>query len=302
MPNFDPSEARVASGILPNLGTAVGTAVNNTVNNAINSVVTTAVGSVTTGVAAALNQQLGQLGDLGKNPIVSAAWSQLSGQLGSVAGDVLTKFINGTGWINAADLGIYQNGNYQTVNSPNLLSGGREKGLPEHSIKITGVLGSFVFPVTPQITVTHSSKYSPASLSHTIYSSHFYEGSEVGAIQINADCPCQTQDDAKALMAGIFILRAYTKMYYGASSNTGSPPPLAFLHGYGEYFNKVPCIVTNVQHTLPDNVDYINSGKIWVPTSGQVSVALQPVYSRDKLEKFNLNTYAVGGLIGDGFI
>lgn len=308
MPSFDPSDSRVAAGILPNLGTAVGASISGSVNNVLSDITNGAINTVTTGVTSGITSsiqgQLSQLGEAGKNPVVQAAWNQLSTQLGSIIGSGLNNLIRGSGagWINANEANVFQSGVYQSLNTPTLLSGGREAGLPERSIRITGELGSFVFPVTPQITVTHAGKYNTASLTHTVATQYFYENSEVSSININADCPCQTQEDAKALMAGIFVLRAYTKMYYGASANSGSPPPLAFLHGYGQYFNKVPCVVTNVQHTLPDTVDYINSGTIWVPTSGQIAVQLQPVYSRNKLEKFNLNSYAVGGLLGEGII
>ena len=41
----------------------------------------------------------------------------------------------------------------------------------------------------------------------------------------------------------------------------GSPPPLVFLSGLGDYqFNNSPCVVASFSYNLPADVDYISSG------------------------------------------
>lgn len=170
-------------------------------------------------------------------------------------------------------------------------------------IKVSGVFGTFTFPVTPNINITHSAKYSTASLTHSNFGAHFYESSDVSSIQINGDFPCQNEFDAAYLMKGIYMIRAFTKMFW----HIGSPPPLLFIDGYGGYFQKVPCVLTNFTHTMPDNVDYISSGPIpggeaMVPVISSLQLSLQPIYSRSKVDKFDLTSYALGELSGEGFI
>jgi hypothetical protein len=70
------------------------------------------------------------------------------------------------------------------------------------------------------------------------------------------------QDTAEAayLLAVIHFFRSVTKMFYGQDSQAGTPPPLVFLSGLGQYqFNKHPCVVSNFQYSLPPDVDYIRA-------------------------------------------
>ena len=50
-------------------------------------------------------------------------------------------------------------------------------------------------------------------------------------------------------------------MFYGQDpAHKGSPPPLVFLQGLGEYqFNLHPCVVTQFNYNLPNDVDYIRA-------------------------------------------
>ena len=98
----------------------------------------------------------------------------------------------------------------------------------------------------------------------------------------------------------LHYLRSITKMFYGAGSNTGSPPPVVKLNGYGDYvFKDVPVIVTNFTIDMPTDVDYLavdldfgfNGGNTintitsntdrarvaYVPVESQVTVTLQPI-------------------------
>ena len=115
-----------------------------------------------------------------------------------------------------------------------------------------------IFPYTPAITVTHNANYSSASLTHSNYPAYFYNNSEVAAITISGDFTVQNPSDGQYLMAAIYFFRSATKMFFGQGDNVGNPPPIVFLDGYGShYFPHIPCVVTSFQHTLPDDVDYI---------------------------------------------
>lgn len=168
--------------------------------------------------------------------------------------------------------------------------------------------GGVVFPYTPQISVTHSARYQTQSLTHSNYNSYFYEGSEIQAITITGEFTAQNKDEAQYVIAAVQFFRAATKMFFGIGPQAGNPPPVVFLDGYGDwYFPHVTCVVTNFQHTMPQEVDYISIPNInfgfvdnWVPTTSTMSVTLQPVVSRQKLATgFDLNKFAGGGYMNN---
>ena len=175
-----------------------------------------------------------------------------------------------------------------------------------------------VFPYTPSITIGHAARYGTSQLTHSNYTSYFYEGSEVNSIRIQADFTVQNIDEGQYLMAGIHFMRATTKMFYGESQLAGTPPPMVFLNGYGPaYLPNVPCVVQSFEHTMPADVDYIDipvatmvsssagsaipasSGVLTrLPTMSSMSITLQPVYSRTNVyDNFTLEKYAQGLLM-----
>lgn len=178
--------------------------------------------------------------------------------------------------------------------------------------------GGVIFPYTPQISVTHTARYGSQQLTHSNYTNYSYEGSEVAAINITGDFSVQNLDEGQYLLACIYFFRAATKMWFGQGSKVGNPPPMVFLNGYGShYFPNVPCVVTSFAHTMPQDVDYINvptnggqnlaqkdglspNGLTFtrVPTNSQITITLQPIYTRRNLyDKFNLDDFAAGKLI-----
>ena len=162
-----------------------------------------------------------------------------------------------------------------------------------------GAGASVIFPVLPQVTITYTANYSSQALTHSNYKSFFYDSSEVSAIQLAGDFPIQNVAEGQILLKNINFFKATTKMFFGTGTNAGNPPPIVFLNGYGkQYFPNVPCVVTSFQHTMPNDVDYINCNGVRLPTFSQLQVSLQPVISRSKAGKFNLNTFAKGGMMG----
>lgn len=122
------------------------------------------------------------------------------------------------------------------------------------------VTDGVVFPYTPQITTAYNANYSPYDLTHSNYRGYFYQNSYVGEIQIQATFTAQDTFEANYLLAVIQFFRSVTKMFYGQDEQRGSPPPLVFLQGLGEFqFNLHPCAVTQFNYTLPADVDYIRA-------------------------------------------
>jgi hypothetical protein len=115
-----------------------------------------------------------------------------------------------------------------------------------------------IWPYTPSIQVSHVANYSTAVLTHSNYSAHFYNNSDVNDITVSGEFTVQSVEEGQYLMAAIYFLRASTKMFFGQGANMGSPPPILFLDGYGShYFPHVPCVGTNFTHNLSNDVDYL---------------------------------------------
>jgi hypothetical protein len=118
-----------------------------------------------------------------------------------------------------------------------------------------------IFPYTPTIDMSYQAKYQNADLVHSNYRGYFYQSSSVDAVNIKAIFTAQDTYEASYLLAVIHFFRSITKMFYGQDSRfAGTPPPLVFLSGLGQYqFNKHPCVVSNFQYNLPKDVDYIRA-------------------------------------------
>lgn len=120
-----------------------------------------------------------------------------------------------------------------------------------------------IFPYTPQINISYRANYDPSDLTHTNYKQYFYKNSSVEEIQITADFTAQDTTEALYMLAVIHFFKSVTKMFYGkdADPRAGTPPPLCYLLGYGQYqFSDHPIVLTSFQYNLPRDVDYIRAG------------------------------------------
>jgi len=119
-----------------------------------------------------------------------------------------------------------------------------------------------VFPYMPRIDHRHVASYTNHSLPHSNIRSYFYQGSYVDPLVVNATFTSQDTREANYLLASLHFLKSCTKMFYGQDAQRGTPPPLVFLSGLGDYqYNEHPCLVENIQYSLPTDVDYIEAGE-----------------------------------------
>jgi hypothetical protein len=117
-----------------------------------------------------------------------------------------------------------------------------------------------VFPYMPKIETSYTANYSDTALTHSNYKGYFYNSSFVGDIGITGTFTAQDTREANYLLAVIHFFRSVTKMFYGQDAQRGSPPPLVYLSGLGNYqFNNHPCVVKTFQYSLPNDVDYIRT-------------------------------------------
>ena len=116
-----------------------------------------------------------------------------------------------------------------------------------------------IFPYTPTIETSYKANYDTMDLTHSNYRGYFYKNSYVDAVNIRGTFTAQDTREASYLLAVIHFFRSVTKMFYGQdTSHKGSPPPLVYLYGLGQYqFNNHPCLVSTFNYSLPNEVDYI---------------------------------------------
>jgi len=117
-----------------------------------------------------------------------------------------------------------------------------------------------VFPYTPTIQTNYVAQYDTTDLTHSNYRGYFYKNSRVEQVSVNGTFTAQNTSEAQYLLAVIHFFRSVTKMFYGQDKERGTPPPMVYLHGFGEYqFANHPCLVSSFNYSLPNGVDYIRT-------------------------------------------
>lgn len=142
-----------------------------------------------------------------------------------------------------------------------------------------------VFPYTPQISVNYSARYDSNNPAHSNFNISQYQFSQVEDINISCEFTAQSTLEANYVLAVIHFLRSATKMFYGKDTDpiAGTPPPLVYLTGLGSYqFNGHPMAISGFTYSLPNDVDYIQTNIINVPSgtgenSGTATTGGNPV-------------------------
>lgn len=157
--------------------------------------------------------------------------------------------------------------------------------------------GGLLFPYTPTISFGTGASYSESTPTHALYPFVVYQNSRVNDISISGIFTCQNEEEATYIIAAQHYFKTMTKSAYANSANQGSPPPLVFLNGYGQYmFQDVPVVVKDWGINLEADVDYIKSTVgTYAPTKVQITVNLQVAYSRNKTQTFSLQSFAASG-------
>jgi hypothetical protein len=120
-----------------------------------------------------------------------------------------------------------------------------------------------IFPYTPAIDIGYKANYQPYDLTHSNYRGYFYKNSAIDAINIRGTFTAQDTTEANYLLAVIHFFRSVTKMFYGQDAERGSPPPLTYLSGFGDYqFREHPCLVSQFNYNLPADVNYIRAQSV----------------------------------------
>jgi len=199
-----------------------------------------------------------------------------------------------------------------------------------------------IFPYTPTVIMSHSASYGSTNPTHSNYTYHNYISSQVDVITVVGEFVIENSQEGQYWIAALHYLRSVSKMFYGDKEHGGNPPPIVKLNGYGDYvLNQIPVVVTNFTVELQPDVDYIEcpvsagsgttsieeladieksfgitfTGRTspninstgatsWVPTRSNLTVTLQPIYSRKTISQFSLSNFVAGTYVtnGKGFI
>jgi hypothetical protein len=135
--------------------------------------------------------------------------------------------------------------------------------------------GGVIFPYTPTIQVSYAAKYDSQMPAHSNFNIHTYQGSSVEGLTITGDFTAQSVTEANYLLAVIHFFKSATKMFYGKDAQRGTPPPLLYLSGYGQYqFDNHPMVLTSFNYSLPQDVDYVDAYSM---DEGSASTAINGV-------------------------
>jgi outer membrane lipoprotein SlyB len=165
--------------------------------------------------------------------------------------------------------------------------------------------GGVVFPYTPIIGLTHRAQYEMEGLLQTNYTMPYYTKSSVDSISIQGRFTAQNESDANYVLAMINFFRTATKMFYGKSNLTGTPPPVLYLDAYGKnLFDHIPIVISEFQYSMPNDCHYITTKSYKgnqlnkVPVDLNITLTAIPTYSRNNISNnFSLNKFANGDLL-----
>jgi len=152
-----------------------------------------------------------------------------------------------------------------------------------------------LFPYTPTIQTAYKANYSAVDITHSNYKAYFYQGSAVEPVIISCPFTAQSTAEADYLLAVIHFFKSATKMFYGQDPQRGTPPPLVYLTGLGQFqFNEHPCVLTSFTYDLPADVDYVRARS---PNVNNTNMLQQ----RESNNSIGPGTSWGGGLLG-GFV
>lgn len=187
--------------------------------------------------------------------------------------------------------------------------------------------GGLLFPYTPAISVSQDTSWQSVDIQQSNFDILSYQKSASASISLTARFTVQNQREGEYLLAAIHFLRTVSKTYFGETSadtfldgksevndqpkkirqagNSGLPPPVLILSGYGELmFNEVRCVVKSHSWAFDENADMVEvsvlGGKtsVWLPPILQISIGLGIQMSGDDVRTvFNLDTFRTGQLL-----
>lgn len=151
------------------------------------------------------------------------------------------------------------------------------------------------FKITPKITESRVTSYVdeglPESGGVTVYAT-----TDNRKFTINATFVSRTQEEAQRTFLEINTLKSW--LIPEDSGGGTAKPEIIKLWGYKQQFDGIPVVLSALNITWGDDVDYIDSGNAWVPIIQTASLTLIESHSTDELNPFNIEQFRQGVMPG----
>ncbi len=166
------------------------------------------------------------------------------------------------------------------------------------------------FLITPNVSESGSATYGEISDIRMPASIIYYLGSPSRLFTITGKLFARTKSEADYTYTIIRLLRSWRMPEKGAGQQGGgsgtelatgaggqSTPKILQLSGYNGMFNNITVVMTELNFTFPDDVDYITaSSGHKVPILSEVSITLKEGRSIQDLKQFDINSFRSGRL------
>ena len=151
-------------------------------------------------------------------------------------------------------------------------------GVPTETLGIAGtrrVVQAFtdtvIFRVSPTVTESRSASYDDKGLPGPA-GIVVYRVTDNRKFSISARLISRNLDEAKINLGYSNALRSW--MLPQSEGGNASSPPILRLDGYGKQFYNIPCVMSELSVTFPEDVDYINVGEHSVPIIQAFEISL----------------------------
>jgi hypothetical protein len=166
-----------------------------------------------------------------------------------------------------------------------------------------------LFEIMPQVSESYTANYEALSPSQMPGEFQKYKGSSSGQYNIsNAKFTCRTREEARRNYIYLNTLRGWTKPYFGENQaiqfqgKLGAPPPVLELFGWRNLLGPISVVLTRLQWTWPDDVDWLPTGifdktsnkEVPFPSVLSVSIDLVESLSAEQFNSFNLVAFRRG--------
>jgi len=160
--------------------------------------------------------------------------------------------------------------------------------------------GGIIFPYTPSISYSYKAEYTTQTPIHTNFAQNFYKNSSLSEISISGKFTVENGADAHTYLSTVLLIKSLMRMRSGGALtgdiDSGSTPPVCRLSAYGDaMISNVPVVIKDFRVELPDNIDYFSYNGFGetntVPTISTIQIVCLPMYSRDEMQQFSVDTF-----------
>jgi hypothetical protein len=150
---------------------------------------------------------------------------------------------------------------------------------------LQGPGGIVYFEASAPISEERNATYQGFDITHLPAEIPAYKGTSSRKFSITGKFICRNAAEATANAGYLDLIRSWILPDY---ANTGATPPILKLYGYkNDYLNGVQVILKTYSYVFPDDVDYIYTGSVPMPTISIINISVDEVFSPEQLAAGN---------------